>query len=108
MPVLGICYGQQAMVAQLGGTVEGGHAASSAAPTSRSGETSALFDGVWEVGERDTVWMSHGDRVTALPPGFKVVGDSKDAPFAAIADEKRRSTACSSTPRWRTRPTAPG
>ena len=51
---------------------------------------SALFEGVWKTGERDTVWMSHGDRVTQLPAGFKVVGVSKGAPFAAIADEKRK------------------
>ena len=64
--------------------------ASSAAPSSRSPATAALFDGVWKKGERDTVWMSHGDRVTRLPAGFKVVGVSKGAPFAAIADEKRK------------------
>src|SRR5581483_8545567 len=50
----------------------------------------ALFDGVWETGESHQVWMSHGDRVTALPPGFRAVGASEGAPFAAIADEKRQ------------------
>ena len=50
----------------------------------------ALFDGVWSKGAREQVWMSHGDRVTALPPGFRVVGVSEGAPFAAIADDPRR------------------
>jgi len=90
LPVLGICYGEQAMVAQMGGGVEGGHHREfGRAELEITGE-SALFDGVWKKGERDTVWMSHGDRVTRLPAGFKVVGVSKGAPFAAIADEKRK------------------
>src|SRR5262245_61493561 len=90
LPVLGICYGEQTMVAQMGGGVEGGHHREfGRAELEVTGE-SALFDGVWKKGERDTVWMSHGDRVTQLPPGFKVVGISKGAPFAAIADEKRK------------------
>ena len=49
-----------------------------------------LFEGFWKKGDTDTVWMSHGDRVTQLPPGFSVVGVSTGAPFAAIADEKRK------------------
>jgi GMP synthase (glutamine-hydrolysing) len=90
LPVLGICYGEQTMVAQMGGGVEGGHHREfGRAEFEVTGET-ALFDGVWKKGERDTVWMSHGDRVTRLPAGFKVVGISKGAPFAAIADEKRK------------------
>ncbi len=90
LPVLGICYGEQTMVAQMGGGVEGGHHREfGRAELEITGE-SALFDGVWKKGERDTVWMSHGDRVTKLPAGFKVVGISKGAPFAAIADEKRK------------------
>jgi GMP synthase (glutamine-hydrolysing) len=90
LPVLGICYGEQAMVAQLGGSVEGGqHREFGRAELLITGDT-PLFEGVWKQGERDTVWMSHGDRVTALPPGFKVVAVSKGAPFAAIADEARR------------------
>ena len=90
LPVLGICYGEQAMVEQMGGAVEGGHHREfGRAELEVTGET-ALFKDVWKKGERDTVWMSHGDRVTRLPPGFKVVGVSKGAPFAAIADEKRK------------------
>jgi len=90
LPVLGICYGEQTMVAQLGGSVEGGHHREfGRAELEVTGE-SALFEGFWEKGGTDTVWMSHGDRVTRLPPGFKVIGVSKGAPFAAIADEERR------------------
>src|ERR1044071_7251534 len=64
LPVLGICYGEQAMVAQMGGGVEGGHHREfGRAELEITGE-SALFDGFWKKGERDTVWMSHGDRVT--------------------------------------------
>ena len=90
LPVLGICYGEQAMVEQMGGSVEGGHHREfGRAELEVTGDT-ALFKDVWKKGERDTVWMSHGDRVTRLPAGFKVVGVSKGAPFAAIADEKRK------------------
>ena len=51
---------------------------------------SPLFEGVWDKGERYPVWMSHGDRVTRLPAGFKVIGASENAPFAAVADETRK------------------
>ena len=61
------------MAAQLGGKVEGGHAASSAAPTSRSARRARCSTASGEVGERYPVWMSHGDRVTQLPPGFTVM-----------------------------------
>ena len=89
VPVLGICYGQQAMCAHLGGQVEtSDHREFGRAFLDISGEC-ALFDGVWPVGERHQVWMSHGDRVTELPPGFEVVGTSENAPMAAIADEAR-------------------
>src|SRR5690606_41506997 len=50
----------------------------------------ALFEGVWAKGTRHQVWMSHGDRVTALPQGFRIVGTSTGAPYAAIADDERR------------------
>jgi GMP synthase (glutamine-hydrolysing) len=90
LPVLGICYGEQAMVAQLGGGVEAGHHREFGRADLRVIADSALFEGVWAKGEADTVWMSHGDRVTRLPAGFKVVAVSQGAPFAAIADERRR------------------
>ena len=90
LPVLGICYGEQTMVAELGGEVEAGHHREFGRAEVEVVEECALFAGVWKKGERDTVWMSHGDRVTRLPSGFKVVGVSKGAPFAAIADEARK------------------
>jgi GMP synthase (glutamine-hydrolysing) len=90
LPVLGICYGEQTMVAQMGGEVEGGHHREFGRAELEIKSDSPLFEGFWEKGAADTVWMSHGDRVTRLPPGFKVIGVSKGAPFAAIADEKRR------------------
>jgi len=90
LPVLGICYGEQAMVKELGGGVEGGHHREFGRAELEVVDDCRLFDGVWPKGTRDQVWMSHGDRVTRLPEGFKVVGVSKGAPFAAIADEARR------------------
>jgi GMP synthase (glutamine-hydrolysing) len=90
VPVLGICYGEQTICAQLGGKVEPGHEREFGRAFLDIKEDSALFDGVWAKGTRHQVWMSHGDRVTALPSGFRVIGTSTGAPFAAIADEKRR------------------
>ncbi len=90
VPVLGICYGQQAMVHTLGGTVEGSSKREFGRATLEVSGQSPLFDGVWALGARDDVWMSHGDRVTALPHGFHVVAQSEGAPFAVIADEQRK------------------
>jgi GMP synthase (glutamine-hydrolysing) len=90
VPVLGICYGEQAMAAQLGGKVEGGHHREFGRAEVGVTKPSALYDGVWQVGERYPVWMSHGDRVTVPPAGFEVVGTSPNAPIAMIADEARR------------------
>ena len=90
VPVLGICYGEQAMALQLGGKVEGEHHREFGRAFVEVKHKSALSDGVWQPGERHQVWMSHGDRVTKLPPGFAIAGVSEGAPFAMIADEKRR------------------
>jgi GMP synthase (glutamine-hydrolysing) len=90
LPVMSICYGQQTTAVQLGGVVEGGHAAEFGRADIEIKEQSALFDGLWKVGERHTVWMSHGDRVTKLPSGFSVKAVSENAPFAIATDEKRR------------------
>src|SRR5499427_4947482 len=90
LPVLGICYGEQAMAHQLGGEVEGGHHREFGRAEVEVTEDCALFDGIWRKGERYPVWMSHGDRVTRLPAGFRVVGTSANAPIAMIADERRR------------------
>ena len=90
VPVLGICYGEQAMAAQLGGKVEGGHHREFGRAEVEVTAESPLFDGVWRQGEKYPVWMSHGDRVTVLPKGFKVLGTSPNAPIAIIGDDKRK------------------
>ncbi|MCZ0963289.1 glutamine-hydrolyzing GMP synthase [Paracoccus benzoatiresistens] len=92
VPVFGICYGQQVMMEQLGGRVEAGHHAEYGrafiAPA-EGHKGDGIFAGLFDTG-REEVWMSHGDRVTALAPGFEVIGTSLGAPFAMIADEARR------------------
>src|SRR6202034_1060790 len=90
VPVLGICYGEQAMAAQLGGKVEGGHHREFGRAEVELTRASALTEGVWEVGQRYPVWMSHGDRVTQPPKGFAVTATSSNAPIAMIVDEKRK------------------
>ena len=90
VPVLGICYGQQAMVAALGGRVSAARTREFGRADLEVSAPSALFDGLWRPGERHPVWMSHGDRVEAVPDGFRAVARTDAAPFAAIADERRR------------------
>jgi GMP synthase (glutamine-hydrolysing) len=90
VPVLGICYGEQAMAQQLGGEVEGGHHREFGRAEVEVTKPSMLTEGVWEVGKRYPVWMSHGDRVTRLPEGFAVTATSPNAPIAMIADDKRK------------------
>ncbi len=90
LPVLGICYGEQTMMAQMGGEVEGSDRREFGRAFVDVVDDCPLFDGVWRKGNRYQVWMSHGDRVVRLAPGFRVVAVSDNAPFAAIADEKRR------------------
>jgi GMP synthase (glutamine-hydrolysing) len=90
VPVLGICYGMQMMCAQLGGRVTlSEHQEFGRAFIDITGEC-RVFDGLWPLGAREQVWMSHGDRVDALPPGFRAVAASDAAPYAAIADDERR------------------
>ncbi len=90
VPVLGICYGQQTMCAQLGGTVETSDHREFGKADVEVKAPSKLFEGLWEKGGQYQVWMSHGDRVTKLPPGFRVIATSPGAPFAILADEDRR------------------
>ncbi|HSE78010.1 MAG TPA: glutamine-hydrolyzing GMP synthase [Alphaproteobacteria bacterium] len=90
LPVLGICYGEQTMCAQLGGKVEPSDHREFGRAFIDVVAGCALFDGLWPQGAREQVWMSHGDRVVALPPGFRTVAVSDGAPFAAIADDARR------------------
>ncbi len=94
VPVLGICYGQQTMAQQLGGKVEGSDHREFGYARVRMHGHSKLFKGIRDEAEESGaeflhVWMSHGDRVTQLPPGFKIIAASPHAPFAGIADETR-------------------
>ncbi|NIJ08731.1 GMP synthase (glutamine-hydrolysing) [Sphingomonas vulcanisoli] len=90
LPILAICYGQQTMHQQLGGHVAGSDEREFGRAFIEVVAESALFDGLWAVGETHQVWMSHGDRVEALAPGFSVVARSPGAPFAIATDEARR------------------
>lgn len=90
VPILGICYGQQTMASQLGGRVEATHTREFGRAVVEVKSSSPLFEGVWAPGESHQVWMSHGDAVTTLPPGFTPIAGTASAPFAAIADEERR------------------
>ena len=90
VPVLGICYGEQTMCAQLGGAVESADHREYGRALLELERPSPLFEGLLLPGEKAPVWMSHGDRVTRLPPGFEPVARSGNSPFAAIADEARR------------------
>ncbi|MBU6206404.1 MAG: glutamine-hydrolyzing GMP synthase [Alphaproteobacteria bacterium] len=90
VPILAICYGQQTLSVQLGGAVEGGHAAEFGRADVEILKSSPLLEGLWEVGQRYPVWMSHGDRVTRAPEGFEVIGTSPNAPCALMVKEARR------------------
>jgi GMP synthase (glutamine-hydrolysing) len=89
VPVLGICYGEMTMAAQLGGRVEAGHNREFGRADIHVKHATPLLEGLAETGS-EPVWMSHGDKITAIPQGFSVVATSESSPFAVIADEKRR------------------
>jgi GMP synthase (glutamine-hydrolysing) len=90
IPILAICYGQQTMAHQLGGRVAPSDQREFGRAFIEIAGESVLFDGLWKQGETHQVWMSHGDRVEALPEGFSVVASSEGAPYAVATDEKRR------------------
>ncbi len=95
VPVLGICYGMQTMAAQLGGKVEGGKVREFGYAEVRARGHSKLLEGIQDRASKDghgllDVWMSHGDKVTALPPGFTVIASNEACPIAGMADETRR------------------
>jgi GMP synthase (glutamine-hydrolysing) len=94
IPVLGICYGMQAMAHQLGGKVEGGHKREFGHADVRARGHTALLKDIADFTTPEgqgmlTVWMSHGDKVTELPPGFKVMASTDSCPIAGMADEER-------------------
>jgi GMP synthase (glutamine-hydrolysing) len=89
LPVLGICYGEQLMAQHLGGKVEPSDKREYGAARVRVKESAGIF-APFAAGEDLTVWMSHGDRLTALPKGFRTIGSSEHAEHAAIADPDRR------------------
>ena len=90
LPLLGICYGQQTMCAQLGGRVESSAHRECGRAEVKIIEDCEIFSSAWNVGSTEQVWMSHGDRVIELPEGFKVFAFSEGAPFAVIGNETRK------------------
>ena len=94
VPIFGICYGQQLMMQALGGQVSKSQSQEfgRAALTIHASDT--VFENVWQAGDTPDVWMSHGDKVTQLAPGFEVLATSQGAPYAFVADETRAIYAC--------------
>jgi GMP synthase (glutamine-hydrolysing) len=90
LPLLGICYGQQTLHQQLGGKVVTSDQKEFGRAFIDIVSPSALFDGLWHEGEKHQVWMSHGDRVDELAPGFEVVARSEGAPFAIATNEEAK------------------
>lgn len=90
VPILGICYGQQALAVALGGKVEADHHREFGRAMLTPTQSCELFDGLWQKGREYQVWMSHGDRVTKLPQGFEVVATSPGAPLAVVANKEKR------------------
>ncbi len=91
LPILGICYGQMALCIQNGGVAESSDHREFGRAEVEVVEDCPLFDGIWQKGNEYTVWMSHGDRVSQLPDGFKPLAKSKGAPFAVFGNvEKKR------------------
>ncbi|QDL37610.1 glutamine-hydrolyzing GMP synthase [Rhodoferax sediminis] len=95
VPVLGICYGMQAMAHQLGGVVQSGHKREFGPADVRAHGHTQLLEGIQDYTTSMghgmlQVWMSHGDKVTELPPGFKLMASTDSCPIAGMADEERR------------------
>jgi GMP synthase (glutamine-hydrolysing) len=95
VPVLGICYGMQTMAQQLGGKVESGHTREFGFASVRARGHTALLKDIQDSVTPEghgllDVWMSHGDKVTELPPGFKLMASTESCPIAGMADEARR------------------
>jgi GMP synthase (glutamine-hydrolysing) len=94
VPVLGICYGMQTMAQQLGGKVEGGHTREFGYAEVRAHGHTRLLEGIEDRRNEEghgllNVWMSHGDKVVAMPPGFRLMASTESCPIAGMADEAR-------------------
>lgn len=89
LPILGICYGEQTICAQLGGSVTPSDHREFGRAFIEIVDDCRLFNGLWKKGEKHQVWMSHGDRVDRLPEGFRAVAVTEGAPYAAIANDER-------------------
>ncbi|MGK2285108.1 glutamine-hydrolyzing GMP synthase [Pedomonas sp. V897] len=90
LPIMGICYGEQTICAQLGGSVTPSDHREFGRAFIEIVDDCQLFNGLWKKGEKHQVWMSHGDRVDSLPEGFRTVAVTEGAPFAAIANDEKR------------------
>ncbi|MDP1885982.1 glutamine-hydrolyzing GMP synthase [Polaromonas sp.] len=95
VPVLGICYGMQTMAHQLGGIVQSGHKREFGPADVRAHGHTQLLEGIQDYATSEghgmlDVWMSHGDKVTELPSGFKLMASTDSCPIAGMADEERR------------------
>ena len=90
LPILGICYGEQTMVHQMGGTVTPSEKHEFGRALIEITDECMLFEGTWLPGETHEVWMSHGDRVDTLPSGFRTIAVTENAPYAAIANDEKR------------------
>ena len=90
VPILGICYGEQTLVQQLGGDVQASDHREFGRAFVEIKRSCSLFENIWAPGNKYEVWMSHGDRVNRIPDGFDVVGVSDASPFAIIANEEKK------------------
>ncbi|MCH8684405.1 glutamine-hydrolyzing GMP synthase [Pedomonas mirosovicensis] len=90
LPIMGICYGEQTICAQMGGSVTPSDHREFGRAFIEIVDDCSLFNGLWKKGEKHQVWMSHGDRVDSLPEGFRTVAVTEGAPFAAIANDEKR------------------
>lgn len=90
VPVLGICYGEQTMCEQMGGRVQASDEREFGRAYIDIKQDSPLFEGFWQIGGQHQVWMSHGDKIDAIPDGFEVIATSGNAPYAAIANEEKK------------------
>lgn len=90
VPILGICYGMQTMAAQLGGQVESSDKREFGLAECSFDSNNLLFRNLGDSGSEIPVWMSHGDHVTQIPAGFKIIAKTNNAPIAAMCDESKQ------------------